>query len=89
MARTRRWRQPPIWTNALRPKTRLRGHHRFVRVGANHAGKPDPALLPMLKVDWLPPVNIGGTPKAEDFAALDRLAEDIQKANTTTSTAVD
>ena len=39
------------------------------------------AMLPLLKVEWLPPVNIGGTPKAEDFAALDRLAEDIAKAN--------
>ena len=42
-------------------------------------------MLPLLKVEWLPPVNIGGTPKAEDFAALDRLAKDILKANLPTS----
>lgn len=75
-------------TNALRPKTRY-----AAIIGSYGWGPTMPesltALLPMLKVDWLPPVNIGGTPKAEDFAALDRLAEDIQKANTATSTAVD
>lgn len=75
-------------TNALRPKTRY-----AAIIGSYGWGPTMPesltALLPMLKVDWLPPVNIGGTPKAEDFAALDRLAEDIQKANTATGTAVD
>ena len=75
-------------TNALRPKTRY-----AAIIGSYGWGPTMPesltALLPMLKVDWLPPVNIGGTPKAEDFAALDRLAADIEKANTTTSTAVD
>ncbi len=75
-------------TNALRPKTRY-----AAIIGSYGWGPTMPesltALLPMLKVDWLPPVNIGGTPKAEDFAALDRLAADIQKANTATSTAVD
>ena len=74
-------------TNALRPKTRY-----AAIIGSYGWGPTMPesltALLPMLKVDWLPPVNIGGTPKAEDFAALDRLAADIEKANTTTSTAV-
>lgn len=67
-------------TNALRPKTRF-----AAIIGSYGWGPTMPesltALLPMLKVDWLAPVNIGGTPKAEDFLALDRLAEDIQKAN--------
>ena len=67
-------------TNALRPKTRF-----AAIIGSYGWGSTMPesltALLPMLKVDWLAPVNIGGTPKAEDFLAFDRLAEDIQKAN--------
>lgn len=70
-------------TNALRPKTKF-----AAIIGSYGWGTTMPesltAMLPMLKVDWLAPVNIGGTPKAEDFAALDRLAEDIQKANLAT-----
>jgi flavorubredoxin len=38
-------------------------------------------LLPDLKVTWFDPVNTGGTPKPEDFTALDRLAADILEAN--------
>lgn len=67
-------------TNALRPKTKY-----AAIIGSYGWGPTMPesltAMLPLLKVDWLAPVNIGGTPKAEDFAALDRLAEDIAKAN--------
>jgi hypothetical protein len=32
-------------------------------------------------VEWFPQVNIGGTPKEEDFAALDKLVNDIWTAN--------
>lgn len=67
-------------TNALRPKTKF-----AAIIGSYGWGTTMPeslsALLPLLKVDWLPPVNIGGTPKAEDYAALDRLAADIQRVN--------
>jgi len=73
-------------TNALRPKTRF-----AAIIGSYGWGTSMPenlaALLPTLKVDWLAPVNIGGTPKAEDFAALDRLAGDIHKANLATPAA--
>lgn len=75
-------------TNALRPKTRF-----AAIIGSYGWGSTMPetltALLPNLKAYWIDPVNIGGTPKAEDFAALDRLAADIEKANTATSRAVD
>lgn len=67
-------------TNALRPKTKF-----AAIIGSYGWGATMPetltAMLPMLKVDWLPPVNIGGTPKAECFAALDRLADDIARVN--------
>jgi len=67
-------------TNALRPKTRC-----AAIIGSYGWGPTMPesltALLPLLKADWLAPVNIGGAPKAEDYAALDRLAEDIWTAN--------
>jgi len=39
------------------------------------------ALLPNLTLEWFPQVISGGVPKAEDFAALDRLAVDIVTAN--------
>lgn len=39
------------------------------------------ALLPNRKVAWLEAVNTGGTPKPDDFAALDRLADDIRAVN--------
>ena len=68
-------------TNALRPKTKY-----AAIIGSYGWGATMPvsltAMLPLLKVEWLPQVNIGGAPKAEDFAALDRLAEDILKVNT-------
>lgn len=71
-------------TNALRPKTRY-----AAIIGSYGWGPTMPesltALLPLLKAEWLTPVNIGGTPKAEDFAALDRLAEDIWIANSAPS----
>ena len=73
-------------TNALRPKTKY-----AAIIGSYGWGSTMPesltALLPHLKADWLAPVNIGGTPKAEDYAALDRLAEDILRANFATPAA--
>lgn len=38
-------------------------------------------MLPNLALEWFAPVNIGGVPKAEDFDALNRLADDICVAN--------
>ncbi len=67
-------------TNALRPKTRYAA---IIGSYGWGTGMPESltTLLPNLKVDWFAPVNTGGTPKAEDFAALDRLAEEIWTAN--------
>lgn len=69
-------------TNALRPKTRF-----AAIIGSYGWGATMPetlrAMLPQLKVDWLAPVNVGGAPTAEGFAALDRLAESIAAANAT------
>jgi len=36
-------------------------------------------MIPNLKVELIPPVMAKGYPKAEDFASLDRLADDIMK----------
>jgi len=66
--------------NALRPKTKYAA---IIGSYGWGTGMPDAltGLLPNLKVDWLAPVNTGGTPKPEDFAALDQLAIDICAAN--------
>ena len=66
--------------NALRPKTKYAA---IIGSYGWGTGMPESlsALLPNLKVAWLAAVNTGGTPKAEDFAALDRLADDIHAAN--------
>ena len=66
--------------NALRPKTKYAA---IIGSYGWGTGMPDSltTLLPNLKVAWLTPVNTGGTPKAEDFAALDRLAAEIVAAN--------
>ena len=62
--------------NALRPKTRYASI-----IGTYGWGGKMPetlaAMLPNLKVELLPPVIARGYPKAEDLAALDRLAEAI------------
>lgn len=67
-------------TNALRPKARF-----AAIIGSYGWGSTMPetltTLLPNLKVEWLAPVNIGGTPKAADYEAIERLAEDIRRAN--------
>jgi hypothetical protein len=36
-------------------------------------------MLGRLKVEFLEPVYVRGLPKQEDFAALDRLADEIKK----------
>ncbi len=64
--------------NLLRPKTR------YVSVIGSYGwgGKTVDTLAGMLgrlKVEVLEPVYIKGRPKEEDFAALDRLADEIQK----------
>jgi len=70
--------------NALRAKTRY-----AAVIGSYGWGTEMPQslvdLLPNLKANWFAPVNIGGTPKAEDFAAIDRLVADILTANTPTA----
>jgi flavorubredoxin len=67
-------------TNALRPKTKYAA---IIGSYGWGTGMPDAltGLLPNLKVDWLASVNTGGTPKPEDFAALDQLAIAICAAN--------
>ena len=66
--------------NALRPKTKF-----AAIIGSYGWGPTMPetlsAMLPHFKAEWLAPVNIGGAPRAESFAALDRLADEIAAAN--------
>ncbi len=66
--------------NALRPKTKYAA---IIGSYGWGTGMPESLtkLVPNLKVDWFPQVNIGGTPKPEDFAALDKLVNDICTAN--------
>jgi len=64
--------------NLLRPKTR------YVSVIGSYGwgGKTVDTLAGMLgrlKVEFLEPVYVRGLPKQEDFAALDRLADEIKK----------
>jgi len=66
--------------NALRPKTK------FVSLVGSYgwAGKMPEAikgLISNLNAAFLEPVVVRGYPRAQDFAALDRLAEDIRKAH--------
>jgi flavorubredoxin len=66
--------------NALRPKTK------FVSLVGSYgwAGKMPEAikgLIPNLNAAFLEPVIVRGYPRAQDFAALDRLAEDIRQAH--------
>ncbi|WP_263771980.1 FprA family A-type flavoprotein [Propionivibrio soli] len=66
--------------NALRPKTKF-----AAIIGSYGWGTTMPEtltpLLPNLKVEWFPPVNIAGVPKADSYAALDALAAAILTAN--------
>lgn len=66
--------------NALRPKTK------FVSLVGSYGwgGKMPEAikgLLTSLNAIFLEPVVVRGYPRTQDFAALDRLAEDIRKAH--------
>ena len=64
--------------NLLRPKTR----YATVIGSYGWGGKTVEtlkAMLGRLKVEFLEPVYVRGYPKEEDFAALDRLADDIRK----------
>ena len=64
--------------NLLRPKTR----YATVIGSYGWGGKTVDTLKDMLgrlKVEFLEPVYVKGYPKEEDFAALDRLADDIRK----------
>jgi flavorubredoxin len=63
-------------TNALRPKTRFASIIGSFGWGGKMVDQIT-ALLANLKVELLPPVIAKGQPKAEDFAALDRLADQI------------
>ena len=65
-----------ILANALRPKTRFAS----IIGSYNWAGKmvkQVTGLLPNLKVEFIDPVVVKGHPKATDFEALDRLADQI------------
>jgi flavorubredoxin len=66
--------------NALRPKTKYAA---IIGSYGWGTGMPESLtkLVPQLQVEWFPQVNIGGTPKPEDFAALDKLVNDIWTAN--------
>jgi flavorubredoxin len=64
--------------NLLRPKTR----YATVIGSYGWGGKTIDTLTDMLgrlKVEFLEPVYVQGSPKEEDFAALDRLADEIKK----------
>nr|WP_303714649.1 FprA family A-type flavoprotein [Methanoculleus marisnigri] len=64
--------------NLLRPKTR----YATVIGSYGWGGKTVDTLTDMLgrlKVEFIEPVYVQGSPKEEDFAALDRLADEIKK----------
>jgi flavorubredoxin len=66
--------------NVLRPKTKYAA---IIGSYGWGTGMPDnlAAMLPNLNVKWFEPINAGGTAKAEDLVALDRLVADICVAN--------
>ena len=65
-----------ILVNALRPKTKFASIIGSYGWGGKMVEQLT-ALLPNIKAEILEPVIIKGHPKDEDFAALDRLADDI------------
>ena len=67
--------------NALRPKTRYGGIIGSYGWGNDAMQVSLAKLLPNLALEWFEPVVTGGAPKAEALAALDRLADDIARAN--------
>jgi flavorubredoxin len=67
--------------NALKPKTRYGGIIGSYGWGNDAMQNSLALMLPNLAVEWFAPVMAGGVPKPEAFAALDRLADDIGRAN--------
>lgn len=70
--------------NALKPKARYASMIGSYGWGNDAMQNSLAKMLPDLKVEWLPPVVTGGTPKADDFTNLDRLAEEIIRVNAET-----
>jgi flavorubredoxin len=68
--------------NALKPKTRYGAIIGSYGWGNDAMQNSLALMLPNLAVQWFEPVVTGGVPKSENFTALDRLAEDIARANT-------
>jgi len=66
--------------NVLRPKTKYAA---IIGSYGWGTGMPESlaAMVPNLNVKWFEQINVGGTPKAEDYVALDRLVNDICAAN--------
>ncbi|MBI4996486.1 MAG: FprA family A-type flavoprotein [Rhodocyclales bacterium] len=67
--------------NALKPKTRYGGIIGSYGWGNDAMQNSLAKMLPNLAVEWFAPVVAGGVPKHEALAELDRLAEDIVRAN--------
>jgi flavorubredoxin len=68
--------------NALKAKTRYGAIIGSYGWGNDAMQNSLAKMLPNLAVQWFEPVVTGGVPKSENFTALDRLAEDIARANT-------
>jgi flavorubredoxin len=66
--------------NVLRPKTKYAA---IIGSYGWGTGMPESlaAMVPNLNVKWFEQINVGGTAKAEDYVALDRLVADICAAN--------
>lgn len=67
--------------NTLKPKTRFAGIIGSYGWGNDAMQVSLASMLPNLAAHWFEPVVAGGVPKAEAFAALDRLAEEIVRLN--------
>jgi len=65
--------------NALRPKTKFFSIISSYGWGGGKIADQIKGMLTNLKAELLKPVVINGYPKEEDFASLDRLADDILK----------
>jgi flavorubredoxin len=72
--------------NALKPKTRYAGIIGSYGWGNDAMQNSLTKMLPNLTVEWFEPVVAGGVPKPEALAALDRLADEIARANTSAET---
>lgn len=67
--------------NALKPKTRYGGIVGSYGWGNDAMQNSLAKMLPNLAVEWFAPVVAGGNPNHAALAELDRLAEDIVRAN--------